>query len=54
MDETSQKLLENVTKNVNEIQINIPDSNVDRAHSIGPNISQHLDKTFLFRDQGST
>ena len=35
-DETSEKVLEKIKRLVNEAGVNIPDSNIDRAHCIGP------------------
>ena len=35
-DETSEKVLEKVKKLVNEAGVDVPDSNIDRAHCIGP------------------
>ena len=35
-DETSEKVLEKIKRLVNEAGVDIPDSNIDRAHRIGP------------------
>ena len=35
-DETLEKVLEKVKKMINEAGIDVPDSNTDRAHRIGP------------------
>ena len=35
-DETSEKVLEKVKKLINEAGVDIPESNIDRAHRIGP------------------
>ena len=39
-DETSKKVLEKVKKLVNEVGVDIPDSNIDRAHRIEPKKKQ--------------
>ena len=39
-DETSEKVLEKVKKLVNEAGVDVPDSNIDRAHCIGPKKKQ--------------
>ena len=35
-DETSEKVLEKIKRLLNEAGVDIPDSNIDRAHCIGP------------------